>query len=143
MIRILTWREQIMQVGDIDSRTRAILAASLGVARPSAVKAPANYVPSTASRAGAAPKLKMGSTLVREHAGVPHRVRVVPGGFEWDQRAFGSLSAVAKAITGVNWNGRRFFGLDRDRSNGDHQRKRRDSEPGRPLPYPLGEERPT
>ena len=51
--------------------------------------------------------------LVREHAGVWHRVTAAGDGFEWNGRMFGSLSAVARAITGVNWSGRRFFGLDR------------------------------
>ncbi|MBV9065020.1 MAG: DUF2924 domain-containing protein [Methylobacteriaceae bacterium] len=29
----------------------------------------------------------------------------------WNEKTFASLSAVARAITGVRWNGRRFFGL--------------------------------
>jgi Protein of unknown function (DUF2924) len=51
--------------------------------------------------------------LIREHAGVLHRVTVVAEGFEWDGQIFASLSSVARAITGVRWNGRRFFALDR------------------------------
>jgi hypothetical protein len=51
--------------------------------------------------------------LIREHAGVLHRVTVVAEGFEWDGQIFTSPSAVARAITGVRWNGRRFFALDR------------------------------
>jgi hypothetical protein len=38
---------------------------------------------------------------------------VAADGFEWNGRIFRSLSAVARAITGVNWSGPRFFGLDR------------------------------
>ena len=34
-----------------------------------------------------------------------------PDGFAWDGRKFRSLSAIAKAITGTNWNGHAFFGL--------------------------------
>lgn len=52
--------------------------------------------------------------LVREHDGVQHRVTVTPEGFLWGDRTYASLSAVAKAITGTNWNGRRFFGLPLD-----------------------------
>jgi hypothetical protein len=40
-----------------------------------------------------------------------HTVEVVDGGFEWRGTRYRSLSAVAKAITGTNWNGRVFFGL--------------------------------
>ena len=54
---------------------------------------------------------KIGTLLVREHEGVQHRVTVTPEGFLWGDQTYTSLSAVAKAITGTNWNGRRFFGL--------------------------------
>jgi len=54
---------------------------------------------------------KVGTLLVREHGGVQHRVTVTPEGFLWGDHTYTSLSAVAKAITGTNWNGRRFFGL--------------------------------
>lgn len=57
---------------------------------------------------------KIGTLLVREHEGVQHRVTVTPEGFLWGDRTYTSLSAVAKAITGTNWNGRRFFGLPMD-----------------------------
>ncbi len=56
-------------------------------------------------------QLKPGSHLVREHAGVLHRVMVLEGGYAWDGKTFPSLSAVARAITGTNWSGNRFFGL--------------------------------
>jgi hypothetical protein len=34
-------------------------------------------------------------------------------GFEWNGRTYKSLSAVANAITGTNWNGFAFFGIKR------------------------------
>ena len=58
--------------------------------------------------------LKPGTELVREHAGTLHRVIVVKDGFAWKGATYRSLSEVARAITGTNWNGPRFFGL-RDR----------------------------
>jgi hypothetical protein len=36
---------------------------------------------------------------------------VLEDGFAWNGKTYGSLSSVAKAITGTNWNGQRFFGL--------------------------------
>jgi hypothetical protein len=39
------------------------------------------------------------------------RVTALESGFSWNGRTFASLSAVARAITGVRWNGPRFFGL--------------------------------
>ena len=55
--------------------------------------------------------LKPGTILVREHAGVLHRVVVMENGFAWEGKTFRSLSEAAQAITGTNWNGPRFFGL--------------------------------
>lgn len=56
-------------------------------------------------------QVKVGSVIVREHKGVVHEVLVVPGGFCWQGKTYGSLSTIAKTITGVTWNGPRFFGL--------------------------------
>jgi hypothetical protein len=38
-------------------------------------------------------------------------VFLVTDGFSWEGRAYPSLSAIAKEITGTRWNGPRFFGL--------------------------------
>jgi hypothetical protein len=53
----------------------------------------------------------VGTRLVREWDGVEHTVTVMKDGFDWQGRKFKSLSAVARAITGTQWNGYRFFGL--------------------------------
>jgi len=52
-----------------------------------------------------------GTRLVREWDGVEHTVTVLRDGFEFQGRSYKSLSAIARAITGVRWNGWRFFGL--------------------------------
>ena len=113
MARILTWREQVVQVGDISPRSRVILAAAIhGVGQ----QAEAGGEPEAgliAKRSQRFEPIRSGTVLVREHAGVLHRITVASDGFEWNGRIFGSLSAVARAITGVNWSGRRFFGLAR------------------------------
>jgi hypothetical protein len=117
MDRILAWREQVAESGDINSRSRAILAAALagktiGAAKHCQVQDNSNETdPGARSPRPRAP-LRVGTGLVREHAGVLHRVTVVPDGFEWQGRIYASLSAVARAITGVRWNGHRFFALD-------------------------------
>ncbi|MEE3046515.1 MAG: DUF2924 domain-containing protein [Pseudomonadota bacterium] len=53
----------------------------------------------------------VGTRLVREWDGVEHTVTVMKDGFDWQGRKFKSLSAAARAITGTQWNGYRFFGL--------------------------------
>jgi len=57
-----------------------------------------------------------GTRLVREYRGVEHTVTVLADGFEYGERPYRSLSAIARAITGVRWNGPVFFGL---RGRGD------------------------
>lgn len=55
--------------------------------------------------------LSPGTRLMREWRGVVHVVDRVEDGFIWSGQCFKSLSAIARAITGVRWNGLAFFGL--------------------------------
>ena len=55
--------------------------------------------------------LKPGTILMREWNARAYRVMVVDEGFAWNGKTYDSLSKVAFAITGTNWNGPRFFGL--------------------------------
>ncbi len=59
-------------------------------------------------------KVVPGMRLIREWTGSSHVVEVVDGGFVWNGKRYGSLSAVARAITGARWSGPRFFGLESD-----------------------------
>jgi Protein of unknown function (DUF2924) len=113
MARILTWREQVVEAGDISSRSRAILAAAIRGADERAERGGKPEAGLIAKRSPRFEPIRLGTVLVREHAGVLHHVTVAGDGFQWNGRMFGSLSATARAITGVNWSGRRFFGLDR------------------------------
>lgn len=61
--------------------------------------------------------LRLGTTLVREHGGKRHHVKVIENGFVWNGAVYPSLTNVAHAITGTNCNGPRFFGLrDKERT---------------------------
>src|SRR5690606_8381632 len=53
----------------------------------------------------------IGTRLVREWDGAEHTITVLKDGFDWQGRRYKSLSAVARDITGTQWNGYRFFGL--------------------------------
>lgn len=57
-----------------------------------------------------------GTRLIREWKGVEHTVTVRHGDFEYQGRPYKSLSAVAKHITGTQWNGLVFFGLRNTRA---------------------------
>jgi hypothetical protein len=113
LFRVLAYRIQANALGDLDRESVRFLDA---LARESErrraqpgyrrSKAPPP-VPPVPDRRG----LKPGTILVREHAGVLHRVVVMENGFAWEGKTFRSLSEAAQAITGTNWNGPRFFGL--------------------------------
>jgi hypothetical protein len=56
-------------------------------------------------------ELRPGTILMREWKAQAYRVMVVDDGFALNGKTYDSLSKVAFAITGTNWNGPRFFGL--------------------------------
>jgi len=95
LLRTLTWRLQEKAFGGHDKSTRKLLE-GCGAKR------------SGDQRVG---RLKAGTVLVREFSGTRHSVTIVPEGFVWQERTYSSLSAIARIITGANWNGPRFFGL--------------------------------
>ena len=98
MARILMWREQVAEVGDLSPRARAILAEALRGKddRGDVVGGPADE--SRATESPPRKTVRTGTVLVCEHGGVLHRVTAMPDGFEWRGRTFRSLSAVARAI---------------------------------------------
>jgi hypothetical protein len=58
------------------------------------------------------PAFKPGSRFVREYHGVNHVVEVSDDGrFVWNEQSFKSLSHTARAITGYNVSGFKFFGV--------------------------------
>ena len=55
--------------------------------------------------------LKPGTVLTRTWHGVLHQVQVTTEGFDYRGERIGSLSEVARRITGTRWSGPLFFGL--------------------------------
>jgi hypothetical protein len=53
---------------------------------------------------------KSGKCLLREWHGETHEVREVEDGYLYRDETYGSLSAIAKKITGSQWSGPVFFG---------------------------------
>ena len=58
-----------------------------------------------------APPLRPGTRLTREWHGRTHHVHVVERGFEYRDKHYRSLTAIAREITGARWSGPRFFGI--------------------------------
>ena len=111
LFRILAYRLQADQLGDLDADTRRLLArigsgSSEGIDR---LVADLNR-----SRT----ELRPGTLLTREWDGHLQQVMVLAVGFTWNGKTYRSLSKVAFAITGSRWNGPRFFGL-RDRPSSE------------------------
>jgi len=105
LFAVLAYRLQADELGDLDPATARLLSqiatggGTLGASRRM----------DAFGRRGT--KLKPGTILMREWNAQTHRVMVVDEGLSWNGKTYDSLSKVAFAITGTNWNGPRFFGL--------------------------------
>ncbi len=52
-----------------------------------------------------------GTVIIKEYKGVKLEIKVLESGFEYANKAYKSLSAIAKEVTGAHWNGYLFFNL--------------------------------
>jgi Protein of unknown function (DUF2924) len=108
LLRILAYQIQAAALGGLDKATLRVIRQPKGRTLDPLRSGPFEArIPST--REGA--KLKAGALLVREWKGKLERVMVLEKGFSWKGKSHGSLSQIARAMTGVSWNGHRFFGL--------------------------------
>lgn len=133
----LAWQEQATLHGDVSLAVRQDLKAAAYEARALRVKQRSGDHPliacepdasrenfTAAQRPLRAPRAKpaalpppvssqltIGTRLVKSHGGETHVVEVTAAGMLHKGQLYGSLSAVAKAITGTHWNGMLFFGL--------------------------------
>ena len=105
LFAIIAYRIQIDRFGDLDHETRQLLDRSGG--KESGAAMAARLVSFDQKRS----ELTPGTILVREWDRQSQRVMVMSDGFAWNGQTYDSLSKVAFAITGTNWNGPRFFGL--------------------------------
>jgi hypothetical protein len=96
LVRQLAWRIQEKTFGGHDAATLRLLD---------------TYGRQDADKVVLFRRLKPGTSVVREYQGIRHIVTISEGGFVWQGKAYDSLSAIAREITGSRWNGPRFFGL--------------------------------
>ena len=52
-----------------------------------------------------------GTVITKEYKGITLQVKVLESGFEYNNKAYKSLTAIAKEVTGAHWNGYLFFNL--------------------------------
>ena len=105
LFAIIAYRIQADRLGDLDHETRQLLDRT--GAKESGTAMSARLISFDQKRT----ELTPGTVLVREWDRRSQRVMVMPDGFAWNGQTYDSLSKVAFAITGTNWNGPRFFGL--------------------------------
>jgi 3-oxoacyl-[acyl-carrier protein] reductase len=109
LMRVLAYRLQSDAFGGLDKSIQRILRSGKedGVGAPFDRRAPQ-------TRQGLG--LKAGALLVREWKGRLERVMILEAGFAWNGQTFGSLSQIAKAMTGTDWNGHRHLYARLDRA---------------------------
>jgi hypothetical protein len=98
---LLRFHEQETAQGGLSPEVEAYLASLLPKARgrgPQAAPAPVR-------------RLKPGTRLLRAWQGKTYTVTVADPGFIYEGKTYGSLSVVAREITGTPWSGPAFFGL--------------------------------
>ncbi len=99
----LAWQEQAGRNGSEPAKAhrdwnRIIKERAAGGARGAAGK-------------NSAPIVLDGTRLLKDWGGATHEVLVTEEGAIWNGQRYSSLSAVARAMTGTNRNGPKFFGL--------------------------------
>ena len=105
MFGLLAYRVQADALGDLDATTVQL------VKRAATIQSVEEVLPLVAAQDRRNQDVPPGTVLTREWNGHLHRVMVVEGRFAFEGKTFDSLSKIAFAITGTNWNGPRFFGL--------------------------------
>ena len=115
----IAWRIQELAEGGLSDRALARIEELVphfperwqAVLQGKNVKLSANTSASSSSRDPRLPK--PGTVIMRVHKGVEHKVTVLDDGFEFNGERYQTLSKLAKLITGSQWNGFLFFGLQR------------------------------
>ena len=122
LIRRIAWRLQARAEGDLSERARRRAAELANEAdlrmnpppvkevAPKAERTVVEVLPLRADNRLPPP----GSVITRRYKGEDLQVKVLDDGFEFEGEVFGSLSAVAKKITGQHMNGFLFFRLGKE-----------------------------
>lgn len=134
LVRQLAWTVQEREHGGLDEQTRYLLNAAVSAAwrEIEGGREPAGSTPPASPGRRAKPGTKAQTILLpRELPPAARLVRVWPAGsknvhevtvlgdgrgFQYRDRTFANLTAIAFAITGSKWSGPKFFGLTTRRS---------------------------
>ena len=125
LTRRIAWRLQALAEGDLSERARRRAAelandADIRMNPPKALPAAAPEELTTTRVMRFQPDDRLpppGTILTRKYKGQTLQVKVLAEGFEFEGQVYGSLSAVAKAVTGSHCNGFLFFHLTANGGN--------------------------
>lgn len=123
LIRRIAWRMQANSLGglpdSVREKAREIAATSdVRLTEPKVTESEsASPVPFHVSADARLPL--PGTDLRRVYKGREIMVKVLPDGFEYAGSVYRSLSAIAREVSGTQWNGFNFFGL----TGGNHGKK--------------------
>ena len=112
LFRRLAWRLQSLAGGGLSERARHY-AVEITADTDLRLCPPSKSLPTQPVRAGATdPRLPApGTQLVRQYKDDTITVTVLEDGFQHGERVYKSLSAIARQVTGTQWNGYLFFSL--------------------------------
>jgi hypothetical protein len=117
LIRKIAYRMQELEYGGISEETKARIAELIEKYDPINNKALRPQVVSGGKNVVAIPHLRdkrlpiPGTAIQKKYKGQDYLVKVLEKGFEYKDKYYKSLSAVAYEITGAHWNGFSFFGF--------------------------------
>ena len=121
LIKRVAWRLQALAEGDLSERARRRAAELANDADLRMNPPPAKDEPAVDRTVTEVLPLRAdnrlppaGSVITRRYKGEDLQVRVLDGGFEFEGEVFGSLSALARKITGQHMNGFLFFRLRKE-----------------------------
>jgi hypothetical protein len=118
LVRRIAWRLQANAEGSLSERARQ-RASDLAEQAELRIRAPESFLRQLSEPAGKPPcdpRLPApGTWLTREFRNQRIAVEVLEKGFLYQERVYKSLSAVARQVTGTQWNGFAFFALERQR----------------------------
>ena len=118
LVRRIAWRLQANAEGDLSERARQ---RALALAQESElrIRAPESFLRELSAATGkwrGDPRDRRlpqpGTWLTRQFQGQSVAVEVLEQGFRYQERIYKSLSAVARQVSGTQWNGFAFFGID-------------------------------
>jgi hypothetical protein len=124
LVRRIAWRLQANAEGDLSERARQ-RALALAQETDLRIRAPESFLRELSGAAGkwrGYPRDRRlprpGTWLTRQFRGQSVAVEVLEKGFRYQERVYKSLSAVARHVTGTQWNGFAFFARAQRKSAG-------------------------